>query len=96
MSPASQEVTELLIKWRRGEEAARDEFIPLVYDELRRLARNYMRRERPNHTLQTSALVNEAYLRLVDQSVPWQNRAHFFGIAARLMPAGAGRSRARA
>jgi RNA polymerase sigma factor (TIGR02999 family) len=82
---SSNEVTRLLIDWSKGDQAALDKLTPFVYEELHRLARHYMRRERPGHTLQTSALVNEAYLRLVDQSVPWQNRAHFFGIAARLM-----------
>lgn len=82
---SSNEVTQLLIDWSKGDQAALDKLTPFVYDELHRLARHYMRRERPGHTLQTSALVNEAYIRLVDQSVPWQNRAHFFGIAARLM-----------
>lgn len=80
-----RELTQLLIDWSKGDQAALDKLVPYVYDELRRLARHYMRRERPGHTLQTSALVNEAYLRLVDQSVSWQNRAHFLGIAARLM-----------
>ncbi len=80
------EITQLLIAWNQGDEAARDELMPLVYDELRRLARGYLRRERPNHTLQPTALVHDAFLRLVDQSqVNWQNRAHFFGAAARLM-----------
>jgi RNA polymerase sigma factor (TIGR02999 family) len=79
-------ITQLLIAWNQGDQGARDELMPLVYDELRRLARGYLRRERPDHTLQPTALVNEAYLRLIDQSqVSWQNRAHFFGIAARLM-----------
>jgi RNA polymerase sigma factor (TIGR02999 family) len=80
-----RELTQLLIDWSKGDQAALDKLVPFVYDELRRLARHYMRRERPGHTLQTSALVNEAYLRLVDQTVSWQNRAHFLGIAARLM-----------
>lgn len=80
-----RELTQLLIDWSKGDQAALDKLVPYVYDELRRLARHYMRRERPGHTLQTSALVNEAYLRLVDQSVSWANRAHFLGIAARLM-----------
>lgn len=84
--PSPKEVTRLLIDWGNGDQAALDELIPLVYDELRRLARRYMRRESQDHTLQTSALVNEAYLRLVDQkSVKWQNRAHFFGVAAQMM-----------
>jgi len=81
-----RQVTQLLIDWGSGDQAALDELIPLVYDELRRMAARYMRRESPGHTLQTSALINEAYLRLVDQrNVKWQNRAHFFGVAAQLM-----------
>jgi RNA polymerase sigma-70 factor (ECF subfamily) len=85
-APSPKEVTRLLVDWGNGDQAALDELIPLVYDELRRLAGRYMRRESQGHTLQTSALVNEAYLRLVDQkSVQWQNRAHFFGVAAQLM-----------
>ncbi|HYP29984.1 MAG TPA: sigma-70 family RNA polymerase sigma factor [Blastocatellia bacterium] len=83
--PASQNVTQLLLAWERGDEAARDELIPLVYDVLRRIARHHLRGERAGHTLQTTALINEAYLKLVEQSVPWQGREHFFGIAARLM-----------
>jgi RNA polymerase sigma-70 factor (ECF subfamily) len=83
--PASQNVTQLLLAWERGDEAARDELIPLVYDALRRIARHHLRGERAGHTLQTTALINEAYLKLVEQSVPWQSREHFFGIAARLM-----------
>jgi RNA polymerase sigma-70 factor, ECF subfamily len=86
MIPASQDVSQLLVDWSNGDQAALDKLLPLVNAELRQLARRYMRRENPGHTLQTSALVNEAYLRLIDQkSVRWQNRAHFFGIAARLM-----------
>ncbi len=86
MIPASQDVTQLLVDWSNGDQAALERLLPLVNDELRRLARRYMRREGPGHTLQTSALVNEAYLRLIDQkNVQWQNRAHFFGIAAQLM-----------
>jgi RNA polymerase sigma factor (TIGR02999 family) len=82
----SQEVTGLLIAWSDGDKQALDKLIPLVYKELHRLAASYMRRESPGHTLQTSALVNEAYLKLVDQKkVRWQNRAHFFGVAAQLM-----------
>jgi RNA polymerase sigma factor (TIGR02999 family) len=81
-----KEVTQLLVEWRHGDKAALDQLIPLVYDELRRLARGYMRREKEGHTLQTSALIHEAYLRLVDQkNVQWNNRAHFFGVAAQLM-----------
>ena len=81
-----QGVTELLVAWGEGDKAALDELMPVVYDELRRLAQNYLSRERPDHTLQTTALVHEAYLRLVDQKcVNWQNRAQFFGIAAQMM-----------
>jgi RNA polymerase sigma-70 factor, ECF subfamily len=81
-----KEITQLLIDWRNGDKAAVDQLMPLVYDELRRLASNFFRRERVNHTLQPSALVHEAYLHLVGQSeVGWQNRAHFFGAAAQLM-----------
>ena len=80
------EVTQLLQAWGQGDEAARDELMSVVYQELHRLAHHYMKTESPGHTLQTSALVNEAFLRLVDQkNVKWQNRAHFFGIAAQLM-----------
>jgi len=82
---ASQNVTQMLIAWGQGDEAARDALIPLVYDQLRRIARHHLRGERAGHTLQTSELINEAYLKLVEQSVSWQSRAHFFGIAARLM-----------
>lgn len=79
------QVTQLLTDWCNGNQQARDDLILLVHAELKRLARAYLRRERQGHTLQTSALVNEAFLRLVDQQVSWQNRAHFFGIAAQLM-----------
>src|SRR5262249_61749369 len=76
-------ITQLLIKWRDGDQAALDELAPQVYSELRRLASYYLRRERPGHTLQPSDLVHEAYLRLVNgKEIDWQNRAHFFGIAA--------------
>src|SRR5205823_11066930 len=86
MTPSPQELTQLLVDWSNGNQAALDKLAPLVYEELRRLAHHYMSRERPGHTLQTSALVNETYLRLIDQrQVHWQNRAHFFGIAAQLM-----------
>jgi RNA polymerase sigma factor (TIGR02999 family) len=79
-------VSELLINWGRGDAGAREALIPLVYDELRRIARRRLRGERPDHTLQSAALVNEAYVRLIDlKSPPWQNRAHFFGVAARVM-----------
>ena len=86
MTPAPQSVTQLLIGWSNGDKEALDALLPLVYDELRRQASRYLRRERVGHTLQTTALIHEAYLKLVDQrSVHWQNRAHFFGIAAQLM-----------
>jgi len=82
----AHQVTKLLIDWSNGDKTALDELMPLVYEELRRLAHHYMSRERVGHTLQTSALVNEAYLRLVNRKdVHWQNRAHFFAIAAQLM-----------
>jgi RNA polymerase sigma factor (TIGR02999 family) len=85
-APKPEEVTELLIAWRDGDRAALNRLIPLVHDELKRLAGRYMRGERPDHTLQTSALINEAYLRLVDyKNVRWQNRAHFFAVAAQAM-----------
>jgi RNA polymerase sigma-70 factor (ECF subfamily) len=80
------DVTQLLLAWNDGDQAALEKLLPLVYDELRRLADSYLRRERAAHTLQATALVHEAYLRLVDQRrVRWQNRAHFFGIVAQLM-----------
>src|SRR5947209_8421261 len=86
MTPSPNEVTQLLVAWSNGDQAARDELMPLVYEELHRLAHLYMKQERSGHTLQTSALVNEAFVRLVDQrDVRWQNRAHFFGIAAQIM-----------
>ena len=85
-TPPSQEVTELLLAWNSGDEAALEKLLPLVYDELHRLAHRYLGGERPGHLLQTTALVNEAYLRLVDSSrVQWQNRAHFFAVSAQLM-----------
>jgi RNA polymerase sigma-70 factor (ECF subfamily) len=81
-----KDVTQLLLAWSQGEGAALDELLPLVNAELHRLAHQYMRRETPGHTLQTSALVNEAYLKLIDQrQVTWQNRSHFYGIVAQLM-----------
>jgi RNA polymerase sigma factor (TIGR02999 family) len=84
--PFRHDVTQLLVAWSNGDEAARDELIPLVYEELHRLAHHYMNGERTGHTLQTSALINEAFVRLVDQrDVHWQNRSHFFGIAAQMM-----------
>ena len=85
-SPGTHEVTQLLVAWSDGDEAALDQLAPLVHGELHRLAKRYMSRERENHLLQTSALINEAYLRLIDwKAVRWQNRAHFFGVAAQLM-----------
>lgn len=84
--PVPHQVTRLLKEWSEGDETALEQLTPLVYDELHRLAHQHMRRERPGNVLQTSALINEAYLRLVDEPrIHWQNRAHFFGIAARLM-----------
>ena len=80
------EITQLLAEWREGNQAALDDLYPLVYDELHRLARRYMSRERKGHTLQTTALINEAYVRLVDQrNVHWANRSHFFAISAQIM-----------
>ena len=82
----SSPVTQLLVRWRDGDREALEELMPLVYDELRRLAHHYLRQERSDHTLQSTALVHEAYLRLAGQNPPqWQNRAHFFGIAAHIM-----------
>ena len=87
MSKASAgEVTELLVGWNRGDEDALGKLLPLVYDELRRLASRYLRQERPDHILQSTALVHEAYMRLTDKKdVPWRNRTHFYAIAARMM-----------
>jgi RNA polymerase sigma factor (TIGR02999 family) len=85
-SASQQRVTELLVQWSRGDDAALAELTPLIYDELRRVAHHYLSGQRSNHTLQTTALVNEAYLRLADQTnLRWQNRAHFFAVAARAM-----------
>jgi RNA polymerase sigma factor (TIGR02999 family) len=84
--PNPPDVTALLLAWRAGDDTALARLTPLVHDELRRLARHYLRRERPDHTLQPTALVNEAYVRLVDANrVAWQDRHHFFGVTARLM-----------
>jgi RNA polymerase sigma factor (TIGR02999 family) len=83
---AGDDVTELLIEWRQGDRAALDRLTPLVYDEIRRIAHRYVQRERDGHTLQTTALVNEAYIRLAgSQNVAWQNRSHFFAVAAQVM-----------
>jgi len=86
MPKPSPTVTDLLRAWGKGDTAALDKLVPLVYEELRRQAHRYLRRERPGHTLQTTGLVHEAYLRLVDQrETDWQNRAQFFGVAAQMM-----------
>lgn len=86
MNQTQTEITQLLQKWQEGNNEALETLMPLVYAELKRLAGSYLRRERPDHTLQSAALVNEAYLRLVDQTqTQWQNKAHFFGIAAQMM-----------
>lgn len=86
MTSSPSEVTRMLLDWSNGDKAALDKLVPVVYEELRRLASYYMRRERPGHTLQTSALVNEAYMRLVDyRQMQWQSRAHFFAVAAQAM-----------
>jgi RNA polymerase sigma factor (TIGR02999 family) len=86
MNRPSAEVTQLLQQWSNGQEQALDRLLPQIHAELRKLAASYLRKERPSHTLQPTALVNEAFLKLVDQrAVKWQNRAHFFGIAAQAM-----------
>jgi RNA polymerase sigma-70 factor, ECF subfamily len=86
MTPSPEEVTQLLKAWSQGDQAAFERLMPLVYEELRRVARRYMGRERAGHTMQTTALVNEAYLRLIDASqIEWQSRAHFFAVSAQLM-----------
>jgi RNA polymerase sigma factor (TIGR02999 family) len=86
MEPPAIQITQLLQSWSHGDEAAIDKLMPLVYDELHRMARRYMSNEKPDHTLQTTALVNEAYLRLVDASgANWQNRSHFFAVSAQVM-----------
>jgi RNA polymerase sigma factor (TIGR02999 family) len=86
MTSSPDSITKLLIEWRDGDETALNRLIPLVYDELHYMAHRHMRRERQEHTLQTTALINEAYLRLVDhKGMRWQNRAHFYGVAAQAM-----------
>ncbi|PYK08022.1 MAG: RNA polymerase subunit sigma-70, partial [Verrucomicrobia bacterium] len=86
MNSSAPTITQLLVKWSDGDPQALDQLTPLVYDELRQMARTYLRRERSDHTLQATALVHEAYLRIIDQdSVSWRNRAHFFGIASQMM-----------
>jgi RNA polymerase sigma factor (TIGR02999 family) len=85
-SGARGELTNLLVEWGKGSEPALERLLPYVYDELRTIARSYLRRERSGHTVQTGTLVHEAFVRLIEgQQVPWEGRAHFFGIAARLM-----------
>ena len=85
-APLTQEVTQLLLAWTEGNQSALDKLAPQVHAELYRLAKRYMGQERPGHILQTTALVNEAYMRLIDwKNVSWQNRAHFFGVSAQLM-----------
>ncbi|MDQ3010958.1 MAG: sigma-70 family RNA polymerase sigma factor [Acidobacteriota bacterium] len=82
----NNEVTQLLIDWRKGDQAAFDQLVPLIYQELHKIAGGYLRNERPGHTIQPTALIHEAYLRMVAQQMPeWQNRKHFFGVAAQLM-----------
>ena len=84
--PSAENVTKMLRDWRNGDQEALEQLIPVVYDELHRQAARYLRREHPGHTLQTTALIHEAYLRLIkQQNIEWQNRAHFYAIAARLM-----------
>ena len=86
MSRSEHTPTALLLAWSRGEDKALEQLVPLVHDELKRLARRHMAHERPDHTLQASALVNEAYLRLIDlKQMQWQNRAHFFAMSPRVM-----------
>jgi RNA polymerase sigma factor (TIGR02999 family) len=85
-APSTPEITQLLVAWNKGEASALEQLTPLVHAELHRLAKRHMAAERPGHLLQTTALVNEAYLRVIDwQNVEWQNRAHFFGLAAQIM-----------
>src|SRR6266481_2553581 len=84
--PPREHVTQMLVDWSKGDRDAPQRLMPFVYEELRQLAHQYLQRERPDHTLQATGLVHEAYLRLVDQSTTtWQNRAHFFGVAAQIM-----------
>jgi RNA polymerase sigma factor (TIGR02999 family) len=86
MTPSSSNVTQMLHDWSHGDREVLDKLVPVVYEELRRQAARYLKRERPGHTLQTTALIHEAYIRLIDQkNVHWQNRAHFYAISAKLM-----------
>lgn len=88
MTTSSEEITQLLVEWSNGDQVALDKLMPLVYGELRQMARRYMSRQAPGHTLQTTALIHEAFLKLINQSEKqWQNRAHFFGVAAQAMRA---------
>ncbi len=85
-TPDAKEITRLLVNWGNGDQAALSQLMPVVYQELRKIANGYLRDERTGHTLQPTALIHEAYMRLVDQSLPqWQNRKHFYGVAAQLM-----------
>jgi RNA polymerase sigma factor (TIGR02999 family) len=85
-SPSREQVTRVLIDWSKGDRGAAERLMPLIYDELRQIARGYLQQERADHTLQATGLVHEAYLRLVDQTITsWQSRAHFFGVAAQVM-----------
>jgi RNA polymerase sigma-70 factor, ECF subfamily len=86
IAPTTNEITQLLQKWSGGDDDALEQLTPIIYSELHRIAKRYMNRERDGHTLQTTALVNEAYLRLIDwKTAKWENRAHFFGVSAQLM-----------
>lgn len=86
LEPSSNTVTQLLLDWRNGDEVALDKLMPVLYQELHKLAESHLRRERSDHTLQPTALINEAYMRLIDQKHPqWQSRVHFFGVTSRLM-----------
>src|SRR5262245_66121587 len=86
MTALTDDISRLLTNWGQGDQAVLERLMPLVYPELKRMARRQMAREKPNHTLQTSALINEAYLKLVgSEKIEWQNRAHFFAVAAQVM-----------
>jgi len=86
MNASQSEITQLLLRWSGGDKAALDQLMPLIYDELRRIAGYYLNRQRPGHTLQATALVNEAFIRLIEvRNVRWQDRAHFFAVAAKIM-----------
>ena len=84
--PSQSDITQMLLQWKDGDKGALDQLVPVVYHELQKIANAYLNRERPEHTLRPTALINEAYLRLVNQNLPqWQNRSHFYGVAAQLM-----------